>query len=144
MAEYVDGANGFVPSAIRILGRSDDTLVLSNGYKVQPLPIEQTILAEPWVSQCILVGTNHPFPVLILKPVETGLPHTLPKEMMSRIEHVLVKFPRYAIPRKLILANEDWTKENGLVNFKGALIRKKIETYYKAAIDQAYQASLDA
>ena len=142
LAEYVEDVNRVIPSAIRILGRSDDTLVLSNGYKVQPMPIEQTILAEPWVEQCILVGTKRAFPVLILKPNELGPPRMLPDKMMSRIEHVLGDFPRHAIPRRLILVNEAWTRENGLVNFKGAQDRKKIESYYEGAINQLYQSSM--
>jgi long-chain acyl-CoA synthetase len=136
LAEYVDKSKDLDSSTIRILGRSDDTLVLSNGYKVQPHPIEQIIVAEPWVSQCLLVGTNLPFPVLILKPIEANHTTKLPSQMLLRIEELLNEFPRVAIPRRLIVTDEVWTKENGLVNFKGGLMRKRIETYYQSRINE--------
>ena len=139
LAEYVDKTKDAESTAIRILGRSDDTLVLSNGYKVPPLPIEQIILAESWVSQCLLVGTNLPFPVLILKPTEAGRAMRLPSQMLLRIEEILNEFPRVAIPRKIIIADEVWTKENGLINFKGVLMRKKLESYYRTRIHEAYE-----
>jgi len=142
LAEYVDNTNCVESSAIRILGRADDTLVLSSGYKVQPLPIEQMVLAESWVSQCILVGTSLPFPVLIVRPVETHYPPMRANEMLACIEKILHEFPRYSIPCKVIIAEDGWTKENGLLNFKGGLIRKKIESQYQSQIFEPSAAPL--
>jgi len=136
LAEYVENTNCVEPSAIKILGRADDTLVLSSGYKVQPLPIEQMVLAESWVSRCILVGTMLPFPILIVRALEADYPPMLPNEMLARIEKILHEFPRYAIPCKVIIAEEEWTKGNGLLNFKGGLVRKKIESRYQAQISE--------
>lgn len=132
LAENVDSTNGVESSAIRILGRADDTLVLSSGYKVQPYAIEQMVLAESWVSQCILVGTKLPFPILIVHPVETPYPPMRANEMLTRVEKILHAFPRYAIPCQVIVTEERWTKENGMLNFKGGLIRKKIESHYES------------
>jgi len=134
LAEYVDSTNCVESPAIRILGRADDTLVLSSGYKVQPLPIEQLVLTESWVSQCILVGTKIPFTILIVRTLEADYPTMRANEMLARIVGILHEFPKYAIPCKVIVAKEEWTKKNGLLNFKGGLIRKKIESYYQSQL----------
>ena len=53
--------------SIHILGQSDDTLVLSNGIKVQPVMLEQEILNCDKIEDCIVVGTGFPFTVAILR-----------------------------------------------------------------------------
>ena len=58
------------------------------------------------------------------------------------LEGILHEFPKYAIPCKVIVAEEEWTKENGLLNFKGGLIRKKIESHYRSQIFEPSAAPL--
>lgn len=43
---------------IVITGRSKDTIVLSNGENIEPVPIEDSILSSPLVSQIMLVGQD--------------------------------------------------------------------------------------
>lgn len=42
------------------LGRIDDTLVMENGEKTNPTPMEQVIRASPVVKHCIVIGQNRP------------------------------------------------------------------------------------
>lgn len=133
LAEFVSGTNlEQEKSVIRILGRADDTIVLSNGYKVQPFPIEKILKSQPWVSQCMLIGRNRPYPVLLLKL--TSLAETdvvCLAEYQSQVELLLSDFPRHAIPKQIIVVEEDWTTKNGMVNFKGGLNRNAIEAEYE-------------
>ncbi|KAJ4982874.1 transferase family protein [Stagonosporopsis vannaccii] len=41
-------------------GRSDDVIVLSNGYKISPLDTEALITTHPMVDGCLLIGTGKP------------------------------------------------------------------------------------
>ena len=117
--------------AVRILGRADDTIVLSNGYKVQPFPIEQILNSQPWVSQCMLVGKNRPHTVLLLKLSSSNeLVPTSLTQYQSRIEQLLCDFPRHAIPKQLVIFEDEWTSANGMANFKGGLNRKRIEAEF--------------
>lgn len=49
---------------------------------------------------------------------------------------------RYEIPRDVILVDDDWTPESGLVTASFKLKRKNIEQYYSDAIGKAF-AKLD-
>ncbi len=133
LAEFVSGANlEQEKSVIRILGRADDTIVLSNGYKVQPFPIENILKSQPWVSQCMLIGKNRPHTVLILKLASPAEVDEVSLAMyQSQVEKLLSDFPRHAIPKQLVVVEEAWTTDNGLVNFKGGLNRKAIEAEFE-------------
>jgi long-chain acyl-CoA synthetase len=43
---------------LKIVGRSKDTIVLSNGENVEPVPIENKLLESPLITQCIVVGQD--------------------------------------------------------------------------------------
>lgn len=133
LAEFVsDGHSNNVNKTIRILGRADDAIVLSNGYKVHPFPIEQILNSQSWVSQCMLVGKNCPYTTLLIK-LSASEALDSPSELQSRVEKLLCDFPRHAIPKKLLVVEQEWTSANGMANFKGGLIRKQIEAEYEGA-----------
>ena len=138
LAEYVlDPDPAQAQLSVRILGRADDTIVLSNGYKIVPMPIEQILNSESWVSSCVLVGKGFPYPLLILRPAESGSVVSS-EEVLAKVERLLVNFPRHEIPRKVLLVNERWSVEDGTANFKGGLIRTKIEALLQDRIRKAY------
>ncbi len=122
--------------AIRILGRADDTIVLSSGYKVQPFAIEQRLNSQPWVSQCMLVGRNRPHTVLLLKLNESAEVDCISlAQYQSKVEQVLSDFPRHAVPKQLVIIEEAWTSTNGMANFKGGLNRKRIEAQFNQRLN---------
>jgi long-chain acyl-CoA synthetase len=138
LAEYrlhESNCSGQSSGSIRILGRADDTLVLSNGNKVQPAPIEQLLHSQPWIDRCMLVGTNRPYTVLLLKDQIDGLDQ---EGALGRIADLFQHLPKAWIPKKILTIQEEWNAENGLTNFKGALKRAKIEEFYREAIDRIY------
>jgi long-chain acyl-CoA synthetase len=138
LAEYAEsqGSNNAAP-AIRIIGRADDTIVLSNGYKIAPLPIEQTINAQPWVASCMLFGNGSPFSILVLRQKES-VPVRKVEDLLSDVQSLLKSFPRYSIPRRILLTREPWTIENGMANFKGGFIRHRIEAQHSDRLREAY------
>ncbi|KAH6957909.1 hypothetical protein BKA56DRAFT_501784 [Ilyonectria sp. MPI-CAGE-AT-0026] len=48
-------------------GRSDDLVVLSNGYKISPLDTEAFITTHPAISGCLVVGTAKPQAALLIE-----------------------------------------------------------------------------
>lgn len=145
LAEYVPSENERDSSSIRILGRADDTIVLSIGYKIFPLAIEQLLRSQAWVTECMMVGHDRPYSILLLKPnVDNLLDATkerLESVLLNGLRSILKSYPSYAIPKAVLVCQENWTPESGLTNFKGGLRRKKIEEYYSTAIDKKYQES---
>jgi long-chain acyl-CoA synthetase len=55
-------ADGF----LRITGRKKDLIVTSGGENVAPLPIEEALMADPLVSQVLVVGDARPYLVALL------------------------------------------------------------------------------
>lgn len=138
LAEYVQANNADgEPFAIRILGREDDTIVLSNGCKIEPMPIEQLLREQAWVSNCLLVGKGYPYPILVLSQ-SSMVEEMSPDAMLTSVSVLLENFPRHAVPRHVLLVDEQWTSDNGLANFKGGLKRKQIEAQLRDRIQQAY------
>jgi long-chain acyl-CoA synthetase len=133
LAEFVsDSPTEKRKRAIRILGRADDTVVLSTGYKVCPFPIEQIMNDQPWVSQCMLVGRNRTHTSLLIRLTSSAeaTPISL-AEYQTKIAMLLRDFPKHAIPKELVLVDRDWTSDNGMTNFKGGLNRRRIEAEFE-------------
>ena len=140
VAEKVAPSDSNSKANLRILGRADDTIVLSNGYKIEPLGIEQCLRTLAGIDQCLLVGQNRPFPILVLR--ETKLYGEKEHDSDKWLERVVLQLelhPRFALPKKVLLVDEPWSFENGLCNFKGGLLRRNIEARYQRQIDDLYE-----
>ena len=143
LAEYVLSNESTKSRAIRILGRADDTIVLSSGYKIFPFAIEQLLRTQSWVRECMLVGNDRPFSILLLKPnldiMQSEVESQKESSLHERTRSLLSSFPHYALPKAVLVCDEDWTTQSGLANFKGGLRRAKIEAFYSTTIELAYQ-----
>ncbi|KAM7195495.1 acetyl-CoA synthetase-like protein [Rhypophila sp. PSN 637] len=72
-------------------GRSDDVVVLSNGYKISPLETEALMCLHPAIDGCLLVGTGQMQAGLLveLKDPTTMIP--VSKELLDSIWEVVQK-----------------------------------------------------
>ncbi|KAL6231858.1 hypothetical protein BDW75DRAFT_247598 [Aspergillus navahoensis] len=57
-------------------GRSDDLVVLSNGYKISPLETEAFITTHPAIAGCLIFGTGKPQAGLLIELKDPSLPKT--------------------------------------------------------------------
>ncbi len=57
---------------IRITGRSKDTIVLSNGENIEPVPIETRLLESPLIEQCLVVGQDRKHLTALIVPSLSG------------------------------------------------------------------------
>ncbi|KAF5565682.1 nonribosomal peptide synthetase [Fusarium phyllophilum] len=55
------------PNLLAFSGRSDDVVVLSNGYKISPLDTEALITTHPAVEGCLMIGTGKPQAGLLIE-----------------------------------------------------------------------------
>lgn len=115
---------------LKILGRSDDTIVLENGYKIDPLGIEQLICNIPGVRDCVLVANaTSGYDAILLcdrKCEESG-----DSDIESQLRSLLSK-QIAVLPRCVVLTTEDWSESNGCRNFKGAKNRSKIASLIRS------------
>jgi acyl-CoA synthetase (AMP-forming)/AMP-acid ligase II/aryl carrier-like protein len=55
------------PTLWAFTGRSDDVVVLSNGYKISPLDTEALITTHPAIDGCLLIGSGKPQAGLLIE-----------------------------------------------------------------------------
>ncbi|KAI1185029.1 transferase family protein [Nemania serpens] len=70
------------PNLWAFKGRSDDLVVLSNGYKISPLEMEAYITTHPAVEGCLIFGTGKPQAALL---IELKDPSNKSEELMESI-----------------------------------------------------------
>jgi long-chain acyl-CoA synthetase len=51
-----------------LTGRAKDTIVLTNGENIEPLPIENACLRSPYINQIMLVGQDQKFVAALIVP----------------------------------------------------------------------------
>jgi long-chain acyl-CoA synthetase len=121
---------------VRILGRCDDRIVLSTGYKVDPLPIEQRLIQVPGLQQVMLLGHGRNFLTAIaVSPTRNQA------ELLAEFRERLQGFPQHCLPKRLLLLRQPWEAGGGLLNAKGGLRRQAILERYAAAIADLYAGS---
>lgn len=139
-----------------IIGRLKDVLVLSNGEKVSPGDLELAIGLDPWIEQVMIVGEGRPFlSALVVLAAEHwpqiaasfSLDPTEPssleapkvrKALLKRIAEAIKDFPGYVKVRRILLFNQPWNLENGLLTPTLKVKRAKVLQRFAARIEALY------
>lgn len=142
---------------IYITGRVKEIIVMSNGEKVPPVDMELAILRDPLFDQVIVIGEARPCLVALVVinatawksfAKEIGVRPDMPEAFFdSRVEGKVLKrialnlrdFPGYANVRRVLLLQEQWTTENGLLTPTLKLKREKVMEQFAAQINQLYE-----
>lgn len=109
----VDG-DGYV----RITGRKKEIIVTAGGKNVAPAVLEDRVRANPYVSQCLVVGDGKPF-VAALVTIDAeawteGLDDpALQVEVQKAIDDANSQVSQAESIRKFVILPEDWTEDNG-------------------------------
>ena len=148
-AEVVDGR-------IFIRGRIKEIIVTSTGEKVPPVDLELAVCADPLFAQAFVVGENKPFIglVAVLDPAEwrrlatgAGLDPDAPASLadprareaaLARAAHQARHFPKYAVPRSVVLSLEPWTIENTMLTPTLKLKRLNLHARFEAELAAMY------
>ena len=141
---------------IRITGRIKEIIVTSTGEKVPPADLEAAIETDPLFSQCYVIGENRPYLSLItvVNPDEwasfaksCGVDPADPASLdnpsvktaaLKRAKTAAGEFPHYALPRAVVLTQEPWTIENGLITPTLKLKRGPLSKKFANVIAQLY------
>ena len=141
---------------VRITGRLKEIIVLGNGEKVPPVDMELAIQLDPLFEQILIFGEAKPYlsAIAVLNDgewaevaAENNLDANLSgsgrdkaeKFLVQRINKRIKDFPGYAQVRKISIAAEKWTIDNGLMTPTLKLKRTVIFQKYAAEIDGMYK-----
>lgn len=135
------------PNLWAFKGRSDDLVVLSNGYKISPLETEAFITTHPDISGCLIFGTGKPQAGLLIELIDSSqkTPELLDSiwakvqtaNAMSRHKNQLLKdFVIFALPEKPFLRTDKRTIKRAATL---ALYSEYIERFYGSRNDDVDQ-----
>ena len=129
------------PNLWRFHGRRDDIIVLSNGEKFNPVPMEIMVQGDPRVSGALVIGQGR-FQAALLIEAKSGVPDiaTLKSGIWPLVEKGNSKLPSQGrISRSQILiadSNKPFQRAG-----KGTVVRKLTEKDFAAEIDELYNAN---
>ncbi len=118
-------------------GRIKDILVLSNGEKVPPTDIEDALLKDTWVDQVMVVGEGKAFLVALIVPSEQGK-SVDKRAFIQRFSKDLHAFPGYEKIKGVVVCDEPWTIEEGLLTPTMKLRRSHILEKYMDEVEEVY------
>jgi long-chain acyl-CoA synthetase len=148
-AEILDGR-------IYIRGRIKEIIVTSTGEKVPPVDLELALCEDPLIEQAFVVGEHKPFigAVVVLNAKEwrrlassLGLDWQAPASLqtasareavLARLTARTANFPRYAVPRAVVLSMEPWTVENVMLTPTLKLKRLNLMVHFEAELMAMY------
>jgi long-chain acyl-CoA synthetase len=144
---------------VHITGRLKEIIVLGNGEKVPPVDMELAIQLDPLFEQVLIVGEAQAFlsAIVVLNDDEWARMAAelkidvdwsregkerdkAEKALAQRMNKLIKDFPGYAAIRKLTVAREKWTIDNGLMTPTLKLKRNVIVKQYGDAIANMYKA----
>ena len=124
----------------RFHGRKDDVLVLSNGEKLYPVPMESQLQSLPEISGALVTGTRHSQPALLLemkKPASIEKEAEIVESLWAAIQSANAIMPAHArIVRSLVLIAP--TEKPFIRAGKGTVVRKLTEDLYSQEIRELY------
>ncbi|MEP7155983.1 MAG: long-chain fatty acid--CoA ligase [Betaproteobacteria bacterium] len=141
---------------VHITGRLKDIVVMGNGEKIPPVDMELAIQLDPLFEQVVIYGEGRPYlsAIVVLNDEEWSRAaqeakvdpnlqgdgkEKAEKFLVQRIGKLTKDFPGYAAVRKVTVAREKWTIDNGMMTPTLKLKRNVIFQKYASAIDDMYK-----
>lgn len=143
-----------------LVGRMKETIVLSNGENVEPVPIEEACLESPYIDQIMLVGQDQSSIGALIVPSEEALKkcgilakdiksgtnlsiknHTLKDLIKKEIEtHIKSKknLKSFEKIQQFEVINDHFSMENGLMSQTAKMKRNNIFEKYKSIISNMF------
>ncbi|EJC99743.1 acetyl-CoA synthetase-like protein [Fomitiporia mediterranea MF3/22] len=132
----------------KVLGRTDDQIVLSTGEKANPIPLEAVLATDPHIQASIFVGQGRfhlgvivePKPAYQFDPSNTDKLAEFRTLIWPSIERANEIAPSYArIYKEMVLVTSPGKPFTYTV--KGIVRRQEATTNYKEEIDAMYRAA---
>jgi long-chain acyl-CoA synthetase len=133
-AEWDEDCGGY-----RITGRVKDIFKSAKGKYVVPVPIEARLSANPLLDQVCVLGAGMPAPVAIV--VLSDGARDLPKENVEKsLGATLADTNRHLESHErlsaIIIVNDEWTTENGLLTPTLKIKRGDLEARYRSIVEK--------
>jgi len=131
---------------LRITGRVKDTFKTAKGEYIVPGPIEWGFALNNSVEQVCLLGRNLGQPVALIVLSEIGRnvqTEELSKSLSATVKSINKDLVDYERIKKIIIAKEDWTIDNGILTPTLKVKRNVLEARYEDRLEGWYNESED-
>ncbi len=138
------GDEGHIDEAdfLKITGRVKDMFKTMKGKYVAPSPIEMRMASYTEIEQVIIVGSGLPQPIALIILSEHGRRKTQ-DELIDGLTalwlQVNTSLDAHERLEKLIIINDEWTVDNGLLTPTLKIKRREIEKHYAHHYSAWYQ-----
>ncbi len=135
-------------------GRIKEQYKLENGKYVMPAPLEERLKLSPYIAHVLLDGSNRPYNVAVVVPEqetlkkwaehhghelrELGENQAVHALLVEEIERLGRDFKGYEKPKKVLVVDDDFTTENGLLTPTLKLKRARVIEKYLPQLDALY------
>lgn len=131
---------------LSITGRIKDQFKTDKGKYISPAPIELELLKNGDIDQVCIVGTGIPQPIALVVVSELGKSKSkaiLEKSLMGTIGELNPKLENYEKIAKVIIMEEDWSVDNGLLTPTLKVKRNRVEGIHKDRYGQWFESKND-
>ncbi len=121
---------------LKITDRKKDIIVSAGGDNISPAKIENMIINEPEIDQCMVYGDKKNYLVALIVPNKDFLNE---KEKINKvIEKINTKLTVLEKIKRIQLIDENFSIENGLMTPTMKVKRKKVTEKYKNQLENLY------
>ncbi len=132
-------ADGF----LRLTGRVSDTFKSSKGKFIVPAPIEWGFSSNTYIEQVCVVGLTVPQPLALVALSELGWaedPEKVTQSLQNTLKKVNAELANYERVKKVIICEENWDVNNGLLTPTMKIRRNVLNQRYQDKYDDWFAA----
>ncbi|PRP79220.1 NRPS-like enzyme [Planoprotostelium fungivorum] len=126
------------PNTWLYIGRNDDMIVMENGKKVEPTPMETSICASKYITDAIVFGENRPYTGLLLFP---SSPDMKKEEVLEKVWPTIVRTNEISPSQSVISRGMVVVMPHGTIfpkSAKGSIQRPAAYKQFEQVIEKAY------
>ncbi|KAF9219622.1 L-aminoadipate-semialdehyde dehydrogenase [Gyrodon lividus] len=130
-----------IPDTYKFIGRIDDTLVMVNGEKTNPVPIELTLRSSPYIADAIVFGAARTQIGALILPTEAAKDCSH-KEFARRVAPIVALANAEAPSHSQLSTEALMFLPHGTMiprADKGSIIRPRVYKEFEKVIDEVYR-----
>lgn len=131
---------------IRITGRLKDIFKTEKGKYVTPAPIEAAFMENPLIEQVCVTGTNLPQPIAMLVLSESAVDQDrgdVEQSLSQTLETINAELESHQRIAHVVVLDEPWTIENGLLTPTLKVKRHVLESRYEDLIHAKFDSRIE-
>jgi long-chain acyl-CoA synthetase len=130
---------------ITITGRLKEIFKTSKGKYIAPVPIESKLMANSFIEQVCVTGSQlkQPIGLVVLSPEALKLPaEEIEQSLLTTLNEVNATLESHAVLDCLVVMKDEWTVDNGLLTPTLKVKRHELEEQYDSLINSALSGKI--